>query len=123
MQLTYRPKFLPRAPLASRESPKKRVARRLKAAAQAPEPHIAPAALHGEGRPGIYIPGPVLAYDERRGVVLFRDGPAPSWPKGRDPHAAPPTPSVPPPAWSLWLQGAILVAAIIAGGVVGVRFH
>jgi hypothetical protein len=29
--------------------------------------------------------------------------------------------TVPPPAWSLWLQGVLLVAAIILGGVISVE--
>jgi hypothetical protein len=119
MHLAYRPKFLPRAPLASREPPKRRVLRRLGLIKAAPEPHVAPAALYGEPLRGPYTPGPVLAYDERKGVVLFRDGPAPSWPGGRGPE--PPVRAVPPPAWSLWLQGVLLVAAIILGGVISVE--
>jgi hypothetical protein len=96
MHLAYRPKFLPRAPLASREPPKRRVLRRLGLIKAAPEPHVAPAALYGEPLRGPYTPGPVLAYDERKGVVLFRDGPRRPGPEDATPNR-PCAPSPRPP--------------------------
>lgn len=123
MPLSYRPKFLPR----DRESGPQRVRRRLGLATRtafAPEPFIAPAGLYAgaEDPRRAYIPGPVLC--AQHGLILFRDGPPATWPNGREP-IEPSGPVIPakagtPPAWTLWLQSALLIGAVIAGGIVGV---
>lgn len=116
MQLPYRPKFLPHA----RESGAARIRRRLGQTRTpfAPEPHVAPAAIHGDAT-RIYTPGPVLI--DRDGVYLFHDGPAPSWPVDRGPPSEPmlgPAYAPPIPAWKLVLEGCLLIFAIVCGGVV-----
>lgn len=118
MHLQYRPKYLPR----DHETGAQRVRRRLGLkgrTAFAPEPHVAPSALYAPAddprQP--YLPGPVLCAQD--GLVLFRDGPAAAWPKGK---GAEPVRPYPPfkrlPLWVLALQGAMILAAIIAGAIV-----